>query len=124
MPPWCRAPLTRSGRQAPAPAVTWDGFLALIPASQGAVFCEARRRPLPTGPPPCRIAARPDTAMPVHSRPAARLRRLAHALAAALVATMFAAPAAAERLRIAASRTPVSLPLYVAAERGYFRDEG
>jgi len=61
-------------------------------------------------------------------RPVVRPRRFAprllRALSVALTATLLAAPAAAERLRIAVSRTPVSLPLYVAAERGYFREEG
>jgi len=60
---------------------------------------------------------------PALRRPATRLQR---ALCAVLAAMLLGAPAAvmAERLRIAASRTPVSLPLYVAAQRGYFRDEG
>ena len=56
-------------------------------------------------------------------RPAARFRA-AVALAWAVAAGL-AAPAAdaADRLRIAASRAPVSLPLYVAQQRGFFADE-
>jgi ABC-type nitrate/sulfonate/bicarbonate transport system substrate-binding protein len=47
------------------------------------------------------------------------------ALAFALAALAWLAPAvaAAEPLRIAASRAPVSLPLYVAQQRGFFADE-
>ena len=68
--------------------------------------------------------------MHVQIRPAVRpchhpSRRL-RVLSAVLAAAMLTAPAvaAAERLRIAVPRTPVSLPLFVAAQRGYFRDEG
>ncbi len=43
-----------------------------------------------------------------------------------LAAALWVAPGAraAEGLRIAASRAPVSLPLYVALQRGFFADEG
>ena len=51
------------------------------------------------------------------------VRILSIALAFALVALACPAPAAAEPLRIAASRAPVSLPLYVAQQRGFFADE-
>src|SRR6187402_1463965 len=51
------------------------------------------------------------------------VRPLSIALAFALAALACPAPAAAEPLRIAASRAPVSLPLYVAQQRGFFADE-
>ena len=51
------------------------------------------------------------------------VRPLSIALAFALVALACPAPAVAEPLRIAASRAPVSLPLYVAQQRGFFADE-
>jgi ABC-type nitrate/sulfonate/bicarbonate transport system substrate-binding protein len=52
-------------------------------------------------------------------------RSFSFALAFALAALAWLAPiaAAAESLRIAASRAPVSLPLYVAQRRGFFADE-
>ena len=53
-------------------------------------------------------------------RPAARWRV---AVALALAALPSAAAVAADTLRIAASRAPVSLPLYVAQQRGFFADE-
>ena len=53
-------------------------------------------------------------------RPAARWR-VAVALASAALAPAVAG--AADTLRIAASRAPVSLPLYVAQQRGFFADE-
>jgi ABC-type nitrate/sulfonate/bicarbonate transport system substrate-binding protein len=54
----------------------------------------------------------------------ATLPRVALALACAALAWLApAAAGAAERLRIAASRAPVSLPLYVAQQRGFFADE-
>ena len=57
-------------------------------------------------------------------RPATR-RRVAAALALALLAWLAPAAAhAADALRLAASRGPVSLPLYVAQRRGFFADEG
>ncbi len=66
-----------------------------------------------------------SAALPVPSA-SRRLRQAAAALA--VVATgLLAAPSAAaagEALRIAASRGPKSLPLYVAAQRGFFHDEG
>ncbi len=56
-------------------------------------------------------------------RPAPPLR-VAAALALAAVAWLApAAAGAADALRIAASRAPVSLPLYVARQRGFFADE-
>jgi NitT/TauT family transport system substrate-binding protein len=58
--------------------------------------------------------------------PAPRRTALAWILAAC-AALAWLAPAradAAEALRIAASRAPVSLPLYVARQRGFFADEG
>jgi NitT/TauT family transport system substrate-binding protein len=45
------------------------------------------------------------------------------ALALAALAWLACGSAAAEPLRIAASRAPVSLPLYVAQQRGFFADE-
>jgi len=51
-------------------------------------------------------------------------RRPAAALAVAAMAWLSPGPAAADTLRIAASRSPVSLPLYVAQSRGFFADEG
>ena len=57
-------------------------------------------------------------------RPATR-RRVAAALAlAALAGLAPAAVYAADALRVAASRAPVSLPLYVAQRRGFFAEEG
>ncbi len=53
---------------------------------------------------------------------AARLRAAA-ALAWATLAWLAPGAAAAEPLRIAAARSPVSLPLYVARQRGFFADE-
>ena len=53
-------------------------------------------------------------------RPAARWRV---AVALALAALAPAVAGAADTLRIAASRAPVSLPLYVAQQRGFFADE-
>lgn len=52
-------------------------------------------------------------------------RFLSFALASVLAALGCTAPAAAgaQTLRIAASRAPVSLPLYVAQQRGFFADE-
>ena len=56
-------------------------------------------------------------------RPAAS-RRTTVALAFAALAWLApAAAGAADALRIAASRAPVSLPLYVAQQRGFFADE-
>ena len=52
----------------------------------------------------------------------ARPRAVA-ALVLALLAGLAAGGAAAEPLRVAASRSPVSLPLYVARQRGFFADE-
>jgi ABC-type nitrate/sulfonate/bicarbonate transport system substrate-binding protein len=60
---------------------------------------------------------------PAPRRPAAPGRT---AVALALAALAWLAPLlarAADTLRIAASRAPVSLPLYVAQQRGYFADE-
>ena len=54
------------------------------------------------------------------SRPAARWR-VAAALAFGVL--LPAAAGAADTLRIAATRAPVSLPLYVAQQRGFFADE-
>jgi len=45
-------------------------------------------------------------------------------LAASLLAMMMVAPAMAEPLTIAVSRSPLSLPLYVADVAGYFQDQG
>ena len=45
------------------------------------------------------------------------------AFALATLASLAPAAAAAEPFRIAASRAPVSLPLYVAQQRGFFADE-
>ena len=56
------------------------------------------------------------------SRPATHWRAAA-ALAFAFAALLPAAADAADTLRIAASRAPVSLPLYVAQQRGFFADE-
>ena len=56
------------------------------------------------------------------SRPATPLRAVA-ALACAALAWLAPAAASAETLRIAAARAPVSLPLYVAQQRGFFADE-
>ena len=57
-------------------------------------------------------------------RPAPPPLRVATALALAAVAWLApAAAGAADALRIAASRAPVSLPLYVARQRGFFADE-
>jgi len=53
-------------------------------------------------------------------RPAARWRAAA---AFAFAALLPAAAGAADALRVAASRAPVSLPLYVAQRRGFFADE-
>ena len=53
-------------------------------------------------------------------RPAARWRVT---VALAFAALLPAAAGAADRLRIAATRAPVSLPLYVAQQRGFFADE-
>ena len=53
-------------------------------------------------------------------RPAARWRV---AVALAFAALPPAAAVAADTLRIAATRAPVSLPLYVAQQRGFFADE-
>jgi len=49
--------------------------------------------------------------------------RAAAALAWATLAWVAPGAAAAESLRIAAARAPVSLPLYVARQRGFFADE-
>ncbi len=49
--------------------------------------------------------------------------RAAAALAWATLAWLAPGAAAAESLRIAAARAPVSLPLYVAQQRGFFADE-
>ena len=54
------------------------------------------------------------------SRPATRWRVAA---ALAFAALLPGAAGAADTLRIAASRAPVSLPLYVAQQRGFFADE-
>ena len=56
-------------------------------------------------------------------RPATR-RRVAAALAFAALAWLVPGAHAADALRVAASRGPVSLPLYVAQRRGFFADEG
>ncbi|MBC7662506.1 MAG: NrtA/SsuA/CpmA family ABC transporter substrate-binding protein [Caulobacter sp.] len=50
-------------------------------------------------------------------------RSSSFALALAALAWLAPTAAAAEPLRIAASRAPVSLPLYVAQQRGFFADE-
>ena len=55
-------------------------------------------------------------------RPATRWR-VTVALAFAFAALLPAAAGAADTLRIAATRAPVSLPLYVAQQRGFFADE-
>jgi len=60
---------------------------------------------------------------PAPRRPAAPCRATV-ALALAVLAWLAPSLArAADTLRIAASRAPVSLPLYVAQQRGYFEDE-
>lgn len=51
-------------------------------------------------------------------------RRLAQALFFGLAAMVPPGPAAAQELRIAVSMGPVSLPLYVAQDQGYFEREG
>jgi NitT/TauT family transport system substrate-binding protein len=56
-------------------------------------------------------------------RPAARSRATGALAFAALAWLAPAAAAGADTLRIAASRSPVSLPLYVAQQRGFFADE-
>ena len=62
-----------------------------------------------------------DPARPLRAVPC-RWRALA---ALVLAAVGICSPAAAaESLRIAASRSPVSLPLYVALQRGFFHDAG
>jgi ABC-type nitrate/sulfonate/bicarbonate transport system substrate-binding protein len=59
---------------------------------------------------------------PALRRPAAR--RATAALALAVLAWLAPSPArATDTLRIAATRAPVSLPLYVAQQRGYFERE-
>jgi NitT/TauT family transport system substrate-binding protein len=75
----------------------------------------------------------PDQRRPAPCRRRGASGRLHGLLAFAVVAgaTLLAAPAAGaagagiaiERLRIAATRAPVSLPLYVAQQRGFFIDE-
>ena len=63
----------------------------------------------------------PSAAVP--GRPAAPLRAT---VALALAAVAWLAPSAADAadtVRIAATRAPVSLPLYVAQQRGFFADE-
>lgn len=60
---------------------------------------------------------------PTPRRPVAR-RRAAAALALAALAWLAPGLAQADPLRIAASRSPVSLPLYVAQRRGFFTEEG
>ena len=62
---------------------------------------------------------RPPSA-PAARRPSAPPRAT---VALALAALAWLAPAAADTLRIAAQRAPVSLPLYVAQQRGFFADE-
>ncbi len=61
------------------------------------------------------------------SAPAARPRttppRRVRALLAWTLAALAPAAGAADALRIAVSRAPVSLPIYVAQERGFFADE-
>ncbi len=57
------------------------------------------------------------------SVPATVRLRAAVALAWATLAWLAPGAAAAESLRIAAARAPVSLPLYVARQRGFFADE-
>ena len=57
------------------------------------------------------------------SRPVPR-RSAAAALALAVLAWLAPGLARAEPLRIAASRSPVSLPLYVALQRGFFAEQG
>ena len=59
---------------------------------------------------------------PARARPST-LHRATVALALAALAWLAPPVAAAETLRIAASRAPVSLPLYVAQQRGFFADE-
>jgi ABC-type nitrate/sulfonate/bicarbonate transport system substrate-binding protein len=61
---------------------------------------------------------------PDRRRGAAPRRRHARTAALFAVACLAGASAAAESLRIAASRAPVSLPLYVALQRGFFREAG
>jgi len=56
-------------------------------------------------------------------RPVARCRAAA-AFALAALAWLAPGPAWADKLRIAASHSPVSLPLYIAQQRGFFADEG
>lgn len=51
------------------------------------------------------------------------LRRCRNALAA-VAAALLLHPAAAQTLTVSVARTPLSLPLYVAVENGYFSDEG
>jgi len=86
---------------------------------------------LPSTPAAVQAAADPDLAMPLPSNePAVRPRhapRRAGAFVVVLLALCSAAcgvARAADALRVAASRAPVSLPLYVAQQRGFFRDEG
>jgi len=66
---------------------------------------------------------RPRSATPLPPAPVPR-RRAAAALAVATLAWLSPGAAQADPLRIAASRSPVSLPLYVAQRRGFFVDEG
>jgi len=66
------------------------------------------------------MTTHPRSATP--RRPAAR-RRAAAALAVAALAWLAPGPARADTLRIAASRGPLSLPLYVAQRQGFLADE-
>jgi NitT/TauT family transport system substrate-binding protein len=66
------------------------------------------------------MAASPSA--PASARLATPLRAVA-ALACAALAWLAPGATRAETLRIAASRAPVSLPLYVAQQRGFFTDE-
>ena len=60
---------------------------------------------------------------PAAGRPAASRRATVALAFAALAWLAHATAGAADALRIAASRAPVSLPLYVAQQRGFFADE-
>ena len=65
-----------------------------------------------------------ETTMQISTAAAARRRATPWRVALAFAASAWLNPAgAADTLRIAASRAPVSLPLYVAQRRGFFADE-
>ena len=70
------------------------------------------------------IPTKDETMIPTPSATASRRRAARWRVAVALAASAWLAPAgAADTLRIAAARAPVSLPLYVAQQRGFFADE-